>query len=136
MVRTDLEEKRQTWAYSTSPMKTSLWTSINTMLNYLWFFHHVLFTSFLDNSLSGSARPCSFFLFHTLSMHTCPVSHVQLFATPWSPARLLCQWNFPGKKYWSGLPFLLQRIFPTQESNLCLLRLPCLFTTVPPGKLL
>ena len=21
------------------------------------------------------------------------------------PARLLCPWNFPGKKYWSGLPF-------------------------------
>ena len=23
----------------------------------------------------------------------------------YKPARLLCPWNFPGKKYWSGLPF-------------------------------
>ena len=28
------------------------------------------------------------------------------FATPWTVVcQLLCPWDFPGKKYWSGLPF-------------------------------
>ena len=40
------------------------------------------------------------------------------------PTRLLCSWNFPGKNYWNGSPFLLQGIFLTQGWNphlLCLL---------------
>ena len=39
-------------------------------------------------------------------------------------ARLLHPWNFPGKNTWVDCHFLLQGIFPTQESNpslLCLL---------------
>ena len=36
------------------------------------------------------------------------------------PARLLCPWNFPGKNTGVGCHFLLQGIFPTQGSNLCL----------------
>ena len=36
------------------------------------------------------------------------------------PARLLCPWDFPGKNTGGGC-FLLQRIFPTQGSNLGLL---------------
>ena len=37
---------------------------------------------------------------------------------PWtSPARLLCPWNFPGKKTVAVCHFLLHRIFPTQGSN-------------------
>ena len=39
-------------------------------------------------------------------------------------SRLLCPWNFPGKNTGVGCHFLLQGIFPTQESNnglLCLL---------------
>ena len=39
------------------------------------------------------------------------------------PARLLCPWNFPGKTTGVGCHFLLQGIFPTQASNLCLLHL-------------
>ena len=36
----------------------------------------------------------------------CVLSQVWLFAPHGlGPARLLCPWNFPGKKYWSGLPF-------------------------------
>ena len=38
-----------------------------------------------------------------------------------SPARLLCPWDFPGKNTGVGCNFLLQGIFPTQGSNLCLL---------------
>ena len=37
------------------------------------------------------------------------------------PTRLLCPWDFPGKNAGVGHHFLLQGIFLTQESNLCLL---------------
>ena len=37
------------------------------------------------------------------------------------PASLLCLWDFPGKKTGGGCHFILQRIFPTQGSNLSLL---------------
>ena len=33
------------------------------------------------------------------------------------PARLLCPWDFPGKNIGMGCHFLLQGLFPTQESN-------------------
>ena len=36
---------------------------------------------------------------------------------------LLCPWDSPGKNTGVGCHFLLQRIFPTQESNPYLLRL-------------
>ena len=39
--------------------------------------------------------------------------------------RLLCPWNFPGKNIGVGCHFLLQGIFPTQGSKLCLLYLLC-----------
>ena len=46
------------------------------------------------------------------------LSHLRLFATPWTVAtRLLCLWNFPGKSTAMGCHFLLQGIFPTQELN-------------------
>ena len=41
------------------------------------------------------------------------------------PTRLLCPWDFSGKNAGVGCHFLLQGIFPTQQSNLgllCLLR--------------
>ena len=54
------------------------------------------------------------------------------------PSRLLCPWDSPGKNTGVGCHFLLQRIFPTQGSNPCLL---CLLhwqagslLLVPPGK--
>ena len=49
-------------------------------------------------------------------------SHVPLSVTLW-PARLLCPWDSPGKNTGVGCHSLLQRIFPTQESNLHLLYL-------------
>ena len=39
------------------------------------------------------------------------------------PARLLCPWNFSGKTTGTCYHLLLQEIFPTHRSNLCLLRL-------------
>ena len=50
------------------------------------------------------------------------LSCVQLFCNPMDqPARLLCPCGFPGKNTGVGCHFLLQGIFPTQESNPCLL---------------
>ena len=61
-----------------------------------------------------------------------------------SPARLLCPWNFPGNNTGVGCHFLLQGIYPTQESNPRLLHLrdwlvslalaDRSFTAVPLGK--
>ena len=39
------------------------------------------------------------------------------------PANLLCPWDSPGKNTGVGCHLLHQRIFPTQELNLCLLHL-------------
>ena len=53
------------------------------------------------------------------------------------PTRLLCLWDFPGKSTGVGCRFLLQEIFPTQGSNLCLWQLlhwQAVSTTEPPGK--
>ena len=40
------------------------------------------------------------------------------------PIRILCSWDFSGKNIGVGCHFLLQGIFLTQGSNLCLLHLP------------
>ena len=46
------------------------------------------------------------------------LSHVQLFATPWTIACLApLSMEFSRQEYWSGLPSLLQGIFPTQGLN-------------------
>ena len=53
-----------------------------------------------------------------------PFSHARPFETLWTVAhRLLCPWDSPGKNYWSGLPALLQRLFPTWGLNSRLLSL-------------
>ena len=61
----------------------------------------------------------------SFSVCECVLNHfsrVQLFVTPWTVA---CQaplsLGFSRQEYWSGLPCLLQKIVPTQGSNLCLL---------------
>ena len=39
-------------------------------------------------------------------MCLCALSHVQLFATPWTVAHLAAlSMEFPRQEYWSGLPF-------------------------------
>ena len=51
-------------------------------------------------------------------------SPVWLFEILWTAAsRLLCPWDSPGKNTGVGCRALLQGIFLTQESNLCLRRL-------------
>ena len=46
------------------------------------------------------------------------LSHVRLFATPWTVAyKALLSMEFSGKSTGVGCHFLLQGIFPTQESH-------------------
>ena len=56
----------------------------------------------------------SFSKYNISVLRACVLSHVWLFATPWTVAhRLLYPWNFPGKN--TGV--VLQGIFLTQGSN-------------------
>ena len=65
---------------------------------------------------------------------------IRFSASPWTiaPAILLCPWNFPSKNTGVGCHLLLQRIFPTQGLNPCILRLlhwqVGSLLTAPPGK--
>ena len=58
------------------------------------------------------------------------------FVTQWTVA---CQASlsigFPREEHWTGLPFLLQGIFPTQGSDTLLLHCRGFFTTEPPTPL-
>ena len=45
------------------------------------------------------------------------LSHVGLFSTLWTVARLLCPWDFPGKNTRLACHFLLRGIFPSQGLN-------------------
>ena len=65
----------------------------------------------------------------------CVLSLLQLFVTPCTIAhQASLSMGFSRQEYWSGLPFPIQGIFLTQESNLCLLHWQeGLFTTESPG---
>ena len=70
----------------------------------------------------------------------CVLSHVQLFATPWTVDR--CQVplskGFPKKEYWSGLPFPIPGDLLNPGTELTLpasSELASNFTTETPGKL-
>ena len=71
-----------------------------------------------------------------LRLRVCSVASSSLQGHEPQPARLICPWNFPGKNTGVGCHFLLQRIFPSQRSNLHLLASPALvdgfFTTSAP----
>ena len=58
-----------------------------------------------------------------LMMCVCPwsVASDSLWPRGLQPVRLLCPWNSPGKNTAMGCHFLLQGIFPPEESNLHLL---------------
>ena len=54
-------------------------------------------------------------------MCVCSVASDSLWPCGPQPTRLLCPWDIPGKNAGVGCHFLLQGIFPTQESNPILL---------------
>ena len=71
--------------------------------------------------------------------HMCALTHVQLFATPWTVANQApLSIGFPRQEYWSGSPFPTPRDLPDPEMEPTSLSAPALaggfFTTVPPGK--
>ena len=71
---------------------------------------------------------------HTCT-HTWLLSHVPLFATPWTVARqapLRSPWHFPGKNIGVGCHFLFQGV--KTMSTLSPALAGRVFTTVPPGK--
>ena len=83
----------------------------HTDCNYLCVFSARQWASF--PLMANVGRPC-----------TCMLSCARLFVTLWTvAARLLCPRNFSGKNTGGGCRFLLQGIFPAQESNPCLLYL-------------
>ena len=66
------------------------------------------------------------------------LSHVRLFAAPWTVAHQPPLWDFPGKNTGVGCHFLLQGIFLTEGSNPGVFRLwhwqADSLPTEPPGK--
>ena len=71
--------------------------------------------------------------------HTCTqlLSHVQLFATPWTVAHQApLSLGFPRQEYWSGLPFPSPGDLPKPGIVPMSAELASgFFTTEPPGKL-
>ena len=57
----------------------------------------------------------------TASLHACSVRSNSLQPHGLQPASFLCPCDFPGKKTRAGCHFLLQGMFQTNGSNLCLL---------------
>ena len=74
----------------------------------------------VEGSRPSSHRPSGTGLLHVYRTILCWAvlscfSHVQLFVTPWTVG------DFSGKNTAGGCRFLLQGVFPSQGSNLCLL---------------
>ena len=68
-------------------------------------------------------KPCDYVLF---AIRILAFECVWLFATPWTVAyQAPLSLGFSRQEYWSGLPCLLQGIFPTQGLNLNLLHCRC-----------
>ena len=64
------------------------------------------------------------FDYSCMSSCFCSVVSNSLWPHGLQPASLLCPWNFPGKKYWSGLPFpspltTLGTLYKEESYNLC-----------------
>ena len=69
----------------------------------------------------------------------CMLSHVRLFATPWTVApQTPLSMGFPRQKIWSGLPFPAPKSLPDPGIKPMSLASPALagrfFMTIPPGK--
>ena len=100
-----------------SGMAGSIWRFIPSLLRN---FHTVLHSGCISNDFKLQRYlPLSLCVF----VHACmrAQSCLTLKLMNYSLPRLLCPWNFPGKKTGVGCHFLFQWIFLTQGSNLHLL---------------
>ena len=80
---------------------------------------HSLFQEiFPTQELNWGLLHCRQILYQLSYQEVKSLSCVWLFATPWTVAYWApLSMGFSRQEYWSGLHFLLQRIFPTQGSN-------------------
>ena len=112
---------------------------------YLEFWYSLIYlTLFTENSDRCHMHSILVLWFHSECGTGCRamLSHfscVQLCVALWTVAHQApLSMGFSRQEYWSGLPFLLQGIFPTQGSNLHLFKSPSLtvgsLPLVPPGK--
>ena len=90
-----------------------------------WIFHPFIFMSHVT-SLTKKLTTATHLTLPTLPLRVCLHSKslqscLTLQPHGRSPARLLCSWDSLGKNIGVGCHALLQGIFPTQGSNLCLL---------------
>ena len=118
---------REAWRAATCEVAESDMTEQLNWTEYSFVYMHHIF--FLYSSVNGYLG-----CFHVLAIvyssamnsggmfAVFSVSHVQLFATPWTiPTSLLCPWDSPDKNTRVGCHDLLQGIFQIQGSNLPLL---------------
>ena len=83
-----------------------------------------IFHKFIKCSITPSftkTRDTKINMVSVLYYSVCSVTYNSLQPHGLQLARLLCPWDFPGKNITVGCHFLLQGIFLTQGSNLCLL---------------
>ena len=115
-------------------------------LPVLKFLFSRLYVSFGSPSIVWRTSSSSFprkdiWLVKVLKVCLCVLSHVQLFATPWTVAWLLCLWNFPVKNTGGGCHFISRGCFwPRNRTHIwvsCIGRwiFFFFFTTEPPWKL-
>ena len=113
----------------------AFWNAVPRLWSLIWLKQN--FFSFLGCFSSTKTMKLIAQLLITCA-HAQSLSHVRLFAIPWTAAtRLLCPWDLPGENTEMGCHFLFQGIFQIQRLNQCLLS-PALvgrfFTSEPPRK--
>ena len=97
-----------------------------TTVTHTWTVHHLIlrFSNLREKSLHYPIYSLSRLVkFLYVCVYMCSVVSNSLQPHGLKPVRLLCLWNFPGKKYLSGFPFPIKGIFPSQGLNLNLLHL-------------
>ena len=88
---------------------------ITAELFVLWLYYQAV------KRVSSSMFPPTFQIIYNYYQYCCLVAKLcSALLRPYGlllPIRLHCPWYFPGKNTGAGCHFLLQRIFPTQDSN-------------------
>ena len=119
----------QKYLYAYYSPSSFLYNVLCMVAHFIYFTHTLLYhVLFLPSFFSLSPHFIYIYIYIYLNTHThththIPVvivvqllSHVQLFATPWTVAlQAPLSMGFPRQEYWSGLP--LSWIFLTQGSN-------------------
>ena len=114
--------KNRTWLNDWTELKLNKKLELNCHSSFqgIWvknqdFFFSLWQYSFVECRTAITLKYCSCWKCCCLVIKSCPT-----LLTSTSDLNL-CPWDFPGRVGWSGLHLLLQGIFPTQGSNLCLL---------------